>query len=324
MRYIDREFSEKPVNLTLDMSSLIDDSMQVSDADVRNHIVVKVQGYDPITAEDEESIAKYGRRYMEVHRSMSDIITDVSQAHELAEGILRDLRFANPLETAEIALHPLIQVGDIVQITNPRLGTNPTDDIFKVTTVSNSYSSDRKRTSLTLKGYDIFLSQPSIAPNAPTGLGYEMQTRTIQNYPNSGWTGYEKESSFPMLKWTPPTQDVDGNILEDSFGGYIVERAVQIILEGQMGLGEYVWGTIASIPSYIGSLNLKVDYFYDYSSAIVIDRFKRIGAISGGTVSVRYRITAINKRGVKSAVSNTATILIPVDRLYDEQGNLLA
>jgi hypothetical protein len=315
-----RDFSDATPNLTLGLSNLISDSMEISDADVRNHIVVKVQGYDPITKKDDRSIAKYGRRYMEVQRSMSDLITDVSQAHELATNILMDLRYANPNESAELALHPLIQVGDIVQITNPRLGTNPTDDIFKVTSVTNEYSKDRKRTRLEMQGYDKYLADSSPAPKPATGLTYIMQKRTIQNYPNSGWIGYQKETSFPMLKWTPPTQDVSGNALDTNWGGYVIERATQI--SGSTIGTAWVWGSIASIPSYIAPLDTKVNYFYDYSCSAVMAKYKQYGS-KATTVTLKYRITPINDKGYKGMVSSEISVPIPVDKFKDRTGKYI-
>jgi hypothetical protein len=321
IRQIIRDFSNVTPNLTLDSSNLISDDMRISDADVRNYIVVKVENFDPITKVDNESIAKYGLRYMEVQRSMSDMITDVSQAHQLAENILRDLRFAYPNETAEIPFHPLVQVGDIVQITNPRLGTNPTDDIFKVVTVSNQYSKDRKRTRLTLQGYDKFISSPDIAPKAPTGLGYQMQVRTILNYSGSGWSGYEKITSFPMLTWTPPTQDISGNTLDTNFGGYIIERASQLDNSGNVG-SNYNWATISSIPSYLSSLNISINYFYDYTAPALVTKYKS-KVPSATSVPIQYRVTAIGRKGAKSPVAGPITVNVPVDKFKDINGNYI-
>jgi hypothetical protein len=314
LRQIVRDFADATTDLYLNQSNLVSDDMEISDADVRNYIVVKVQDFDPITKTDDESIAKYGLRYMEVQRSMSDMITDVSQAHELAENILRDLRFANPTETAEIPFNPLIQVGDIVSIENPMLGTTNADDIFKVITIDNEYSKDRKRTRLKLQGYDKFLSTPDIAPKPITGLGFQMQTRTISNYPNSGWTGKEKTTSFPMLTWTPPTQDISGNALDGNFGGYIVERATQLDSKGSKIQVNYTWGTIASIPAHINSLNLNVNYFYDYSSSAIIEKYKSLGS-SSQTITLQYRITAIGRKGTKSTVSSAINVAIPIPQI---------
>lgn len=317
LRKIDRDFGNKPANINLDLSSLISDSMGISDADVRNHIVIKVQGYDTITKKDDASIAKYGRRYMEVHRSMSDIITNVEQAHELGQSILRDLRYANPNETAEIALHPLIQVGDIVKITNPRLGTNATNDTFKIVSISNAYSKDRKRTNLQLKGYDSYLEVATIPPKQATGLTSVMQERRISNYPGSGWNGYEKSSSFPMIKWTPPTQLTDNSAIPVDFGGYVIERATQVD-KGKVTANWY-WGTIASIPSYLPSTGTRVDYFYDYSVASELQKYITAGA-TGTTVTLKYRVTAINKQGSKSAVSSELSVVVPYDKVFNQSG----
>jgi hypothetical protein len=322
MRKIDRDFVGKTPHLTLDMSSLVTDSMEISDADVRNHIVVKVQDYDPITRKNNDSIAKYGRRYMEVHRSMSDIITDVEQAHELADNILRDLSYAHPSSFSEIALHPLVQVGDIVQMTNPRLGTNPETDIFKVTAVSNSYSKDRKRTSLTLQGHDLFMSEASVAPKPPTGLTYEIQRRIILNYPNSGWTGYEKETSFAMIKWIAPTEYIDNTPLEGNFGGYVIERATQLNKFTGALQTDWVWSTVASVPSYLNSLNRKVNWWYDYSAMTVLDKYKKAGK-TGPSVALKYRITAINSRGKKSTKSTTLDIVVSFDKYKNMLGQYI-
>jgi hypothetical protein len=314
LRQIVRDFSDAVTDLYLDQSNLVSDDMEISDSDVRNYIVVKVQNFDPITKTDQESIDKYGLRYMEVQRSMSDMITDVSQAHELAENILRDLRFANPIENAEIPFNPLVQIGDIVSIENPMLGTTNADDIFKVATIDNEYSKDRKRTRLKLQGYDRFLSIPDIAPKPITGLSSQMQSRTIQNYPNSGWTGNSKTTSFPMLLWTPPTQDASGNTLNSNFGGYIVERATQLDAKQTKIQASYIWGTIASIPSHISSLSQDVNYFYDYSSSSILDKYKTLG-VTGNSVTLQYRITAIGRKGSKSTVSSTLNVAIPLPQI---------
>lgn len=317
LRPVVRDWTTEPVNLVLDSSTLTDDQMEISDADVRNYIVVKVQNFDPITVYDQESIAKYGRRYMEVDRSVTDLITDISQAHELANNILWDLRFARPSETSEIPLHPLVQVNDIVQITNPRLGTNTTDDLFKVLTVTNTYQSDRKRTKLVLVGYDKFVASTDIAPQPPTALTSQMLLRTIQNYPNSGWTGYDKDTFYPMIQWIPPTKDISGNTLSGNFGGYILERATQ--LSGNSIVSNWTWGTIASIPSYIPALNANINYFYDYSSASVLDAYKKAGE-SASSINIQYRLTAISAKGAKSTTTSPITVNLSYPKYYDING----
>lgn len=318
LRPVIRDWTTLPVNLALDQLSLADDEMQITDADVRNYIVVKVQNFNPVVVYDQASIDKYGRRYMEVTRSVTDLITDASQAYELATNILWDLRFARANETSELPLNPLLQVGDIVTITNPRLGTNTTDDLFKVLTVTNSFAKDSKRTKLVLQGYDKFVSTPDIAPNPPTALASQIQTRSIQNYPNSGWTGYEKETYFPMLTWTPPTKDISGNTLTNSFGGYVIERATQ--LSGNTLVSGWTWGTIASVPSYISALSANVNYFYDYSSMDISSKYKQAGA-TGNSITLQYRVSAISNKGSKSAKSNTLSVSISFQKFKDINGN---
>jgi hypothetical protein len=332
LRPVIRDWTTLPVSMTLDESSLTDDESQITDADVRNYIVVKVQNFSPVIAQDASSIAKYGRRYMEVSRSITDLITDASQAVALANNILWDLKFARPNQTSEIPLHPLVQVGDIVQINNPRLGTSSANDIFKVLTVNNGYSKDRKRTKLTLQEYDKFLANSGNATNPPTALSFQMQTRSIQNYPNSGWNGYQKNTYFPMLQWTPPTKDVSGNTLASNFGGYVIERATQLsanaptsgssITAGNTIVSNWTWTTIASIPSYINSLGINVNYFYDYSSASVLDQYKQAGT-TGNSINLQYRVTAITMQGAKSTTTSPITVNLSYPRYQDISGNYL-
>jgi hypothetical protein len=330
IRPVIRDWTKLPVNLQIDESSLTDDETQITDSDVRNYIVVKIQNFSPVIAQDQASIDKYGFRYMEVTRSVTDLITDASQAVELANNILWDLRFARPNQTSEIPLHPLVQIGDIVQIQNSRLGTNFTDDLYKVVTVTNDYQKDRKRTKLVMLGYDEFVSDTGIAPNTPTAFASQIQTRTIQNYSGSGWDGYEKDTYFPMLTWTPPTKDVSGNALADDFGGYVVERATQIsgsqsshlIQTSGSILNDWTWSTIASIPSYISALGKDVDYFYDYSSSTVLDSYTNLG-YTGNSVDLQYRISAITTKGSKSSTTSSHTVSLPYPVIKDMSGNVL-
>lgn len=330
IRPVIRDWTTLPVNLQIDESSLTDDETQITDADVRNNIVVKIQNFSPVIAQDQASIDKYGFRYMEVTRSVTDLITDASQAVELANNILWDLRFARPNQTSEIPLHPLVQVGDIVQIQNSRLGTNFADDLFKVITVTNDYQKDRKRTKLVMQGYDEFISNSGIAPNPPTNFSSQIQTRTIQNYSGSGWNGYQKDTYFPMLTWTPPTTDVSGNALANNFGGYVIERATQIsgsqssrlVVSGGSVTGGWTWSTIASIPSYIDALGQSVNYFYDYSSATVLQNYTNSG-YTGNAVNLQYRISAITTKGSKSTTTSSHTVSLPYPVYKDISGNVL-
>ncbi|MDP5273675.1 hypothetical protein [Chengkuizengella axinellae] len=291
LRKIERDFSENNPVIELDESSLIRDSVSLSDADVRNHIMVRVQGLDPVEKKNEDSIRKYGRRYMEVQRSISNVLTTQEQAHELAENFLVDLSWVNPIDEVEIPLYPILQVGDIVSIKNDSIGTNPMYDKFKVIRVQDSFNKSLKRTSLYLQGHTNYTPEESIAPTAPTDLSNEIITREIQNYIGSGWSGNSKRTHFAMLKWEPPTKDEDGNSLISDFGGYTIFRK-----KGNASQTNHDWLPIASVKSYIKALNLKVNYFYDYS-------------VSSGEYT--YKIRTMNRLGKVSAESDVMTVSVP-------------
>jgi hypothetical protein len=133
-----------------------------------------------------------------------------------------------------------------------------------------------------------------------------------------------------MLTWTPPTTDVSGNALADDFGGYVIERATQIsgsqsshliVPSGSISNG-WSWSTIASIPSYIGALNRNVDYFYDYSSATVLENYTNAG-YTGNSVNLQYRISAITTKGSKSITTSSHTVSLPYPVYKDISGNVL-
>jgi len=183
-----------------------------------------------------------------------------------------------------------------------------------------------------MQEYDKFVSNPDIPPKAPTALSFQMQTRAIQNYSGSGWNGYEKHTFFPMLTWTPPSQDISGNTLPSNFGGYVIERATQLsanastsgnsMTAGNTIVSNWTWGTIASIPSYIGALGKSVNYFYDYSSASVLDQYTKAG-YTGNSVTLQYRITAMTKKGSKSTTTSPISISISYPQYFDISGNRL-
>jgi hypothetical protein len=293
MRKIVRDFNGIEPSLTLDETKISKDSVSISDADIRNHIMLRVQGLDPIEKKDQHSIDKYGRRYMEVHRGLSNIITTAEQAHQLLNDMLSDLSFAKPIDRVELPLDPRIQVGDIATIENTRTGVSPTYEKFKITRVQDVFSSSRKRTSLHMEGYSIFSPEDSIAPEQVTGLNNELITRVIQNYAGSGWSGSEKTTYYPLVKWTPVTKDISGNILSRDFGGYTLYRNAGETTSS----GTALWYPIASIKSYIEPLNLDTSYFYDYT------------AKSGQDNS--YKMIAINRLGKSSTESLVMTVSVP-------------
>lgn len=295
LRPVVLDFWGLPVDFTLDESSLVSDDQQINDTDVRNWIQVKVDSFNSVTVSSNASIAKYGTRYMEVDRSLTDTITSQDQVQTLAINMLKDLAYPKTIETGVVPLNPLYQVGDIVAVNSPRTGVNSDDDIFFVTTIQDEFTPQSKRTTVTLKGYNSFDNEVSIAPKPVTALTVGTISRTIQNYTNSGWTGYEKTIYYPLITWTPPTQDISGNALDKSFGSYIISR------NGK---------SIASVPSYISAVDLTVNYFYDYG-------------ISGGT-NMSYSIQAINNHGSKSSVATKSGVNIPYPVRKDKSGNVLS
>lgn len=325
IRPVIRDWTTLPVAMSVDESTLTDDSSSITDADVRNHIVVRIQNFPKIVAEDTDSIAKYGFRYMQVTRSVSDLLTDPAQGTELANNILWDLRYARPSQTSEIPLHPLVQVGDIIKIQNSRLGTNFTDDLFKVLTVENDYSKDKKRTRLTMQGFDKYVSSKDTAPQPIKFLVPSVQAKAIQNYDNSGWTGYEKDTYYPKLSWTPPTGNIANQPLPANFGGYLIERATQLSgnSSGNHIVSNWTWNPISAIPSYIDALGYPVDYFYDYSAISVLEQYKQAG-LTASSVSLQYRVTATTVKGSKSTVSNPVTLVVNFPVYKDRSGNTIS
>jgi hypothetical protein len=289
MKKIIRDLSTATPVYTFDESKISKDRVSVSDADVRNHIMLRVQGLDIIERKNDDSISRYGRRYMEIHRSLSYLITTAEQGNQLVDNILKDLSYVTPVDRLEMPLFPLIQPGDIVSLVNTKTGVTTQAYTYRVVGVRDIFSKDKKRTELNIKGYNNINPSTSIAPNAPTNVTGQTLARTISNYPNSGWTGKEKTTYFPLLTWTPPTQDISGNALPNNFGGYTIYRK---------GPGDAGFYPIASIASYLAPQSLVVNYFYDYT------------AVSGNN---QYKITAINKYGKVSAESAIVTINKPND-----------
>ncbi len=284
MRNIIRDYSKVTSVHTFDESMLIKDSLSMSDSNVRNHIKLRVQGLDPIEKKDEDSIAKYGRRYFEVHRSLSSILTTAEQGHKLVDNILADYAYVVPVDRIEVPLFPHIQVGDIVSLVNSRLGINAVVYKYRVVSLRDTFTKDKKRTTLTLHGYNAFKPSESIAPKPVTNLSHTFLERAIQNYAGSGWTGYTKKTYYPMLKWDQPTQDISGNALTKDFGGYTIYR---------QGPSDTQFYPVASVKSYIEAQNILVNYWYDYT------------ALSGQN---KYKIVAINKYGKTSAESSVLSL----------------
>jgi hypothetical protein len=286
LKKVVRDLSTVTPVYSFDETKITKDRVSTSDSDVRNHVMLRVQGLDPIEKKNEDSIAKYGRRYFEIHRSLSYLITSAEQGHELVDNILKDMSYVVPVDKIEMPLFPLIQVGDVVSLTNTKLGQDSTTYRYRVVEIGETFSKDKKRTQLTLNGYNTFAPSDSIAPNPITDLQGSTISRSIQNYPNSGWTGYTKTEYFPRLNWTPPTNDVSGNALSADFGGYSIYRKAAT---------DSTFYPIASVKSYIAPLDLVVDYWHDYYAPLGNNQYKIIAFNKYGKVSSESSVLTLAK-----------------------------
>jgi hypothetical protein len=291
LKAIVRDLSTVPPVYSFNEALMVSDRASTSDSDVRNHVMLRVQGLDIIEKTNDDSIAKYGRRYFEITRSMANIIKTAEDGHRLVDSILQDLSYVTPVNKVELPLFPIIQAGDVVSVVNTRIGTDAATYRYRVTSVRDTLSADKKRTSLSLQGYNIFNPSTVPAPKAPTLLSGSTISRSIQNYPNSGWSGNTRSTYYPLVVWTPPVQDISGNAIASNFGGYTIYRK---------GPGDTGYYPTASIKSYNQATGTYVNYWYDYT------------AIPGVN---QYKMVAINKTGKVSAESSVLNITKPSDTI---------
>jgi hypothetical protein len=289
LKTILRDFTGVHPVVTINQKDVIRDSISISDSDVRNHIVLRVAGLNPIEKKNDDSIARYGRRYMEVHRSLAYIITNLEQGNKLVDNFLRDLSYALPHDRIEMPLYPLIQAGDIVGVNNSKLGTDSSIDIFRVIQIKEDFSAKSKRSEYVLQGYSSVNIATLPAPLAPTNTNSQIINRTIQNYTGSGWTGNQRTYHFPLLTWNPPIKDVSGNTISLGFGGYSIYR---------QGPSDTSYKLIGALKSYYQTSggNVAINYFYDYTA-------------QAGTYL--YKIVAVSQFGKRSTDSPVATVNVP-------------
>lgn len=244
-----KKFDDQTPVAIFDESQLVKDQLSLSDADVRNHIVLKVTGLNPIEKKNAKSIEKYGRRYMEVHRAMANIITTAEQGNQLVNDMLYDMSFVAPQEEVEVPLYPHIQVGDIVAIDNTQTGVDSTYEIFKIVKVQDTFSATNKRTSLTLKGHTDYTPEDSTPPLPPTNLRASLITRTVKNYNMSGWYGIQKVTSYPYLQWSAPTSNVSGTAIPVDFGGYSIYRKDDLY-HNMIATGNIMWSQVSGSSAH--------------------------------------------------------------------------
>lgn len=281
-----RNLDTMTVVKTFHESEISRHSIQLSDSDVRNHIVVRAGNLKPVELKNQASIDKYGRRYAEARRQLTDMIATQAQASGCAVMLLEELSYINPTGDIELPLFPIVQVNDVIEVINNKLGTTSSDR-FRVVRIKEGFTKDKKRTTISFKGYQTTSIISTPPPNPPTNIDYTINTRVIQNYSGSGFDGISKTVYWPTLSWTPPSFDVSGNALDADFGGYTIYRQ-------QSGGGvtsggvPFIYNTqaVASIPSYISSLGRQINYFHDYTA-------------SGGQ-TYYYSISAHNSAGAPS------------------------
>lgn len=174
-------------SLILDDENILEFSELSQDiADVRNYIRIRylsnnqIKSYD---AYDSDSIALYGRRYMEVSEGKTSNIDTEQEAQRMAQAILNDLKEPKYHFSVLIPFFPYIELYDVIQFTK---GINYTSDmIFSVVSLTHDISPEYLKTELKLSGkpcgqfkkwlvLDNRIEGPQpidvTPPNPPTGL----------------------------------------------------------------------------------------------------------------------------------------------------------
>lgn len=217
-------------DVIFDEDDIIKIPINFSDADIRNDIVVKAEtssnGIVEANLKDEESIERFGRKYMEVDRTLTSMISTQEQVNNLSKAILEDYAWLRADVNIEIPFYPIIQLDDIVGIRVKDLALDETVEIYKVVSYKHNLSSDNKRTTLTLKTHKSFFKADNSQPNPPTNLQGSFITREIKNYPGCGWQADSKKFYYPYITWTHPSGNTDGSELSlDKLSGYNIYRS---------------------------------------------------------------------------------------------------
>jgi len=269
-------------------NEFIREEINITDADIRNVIKVKVQtpdGVIDVELRDQSSIDEFGERFMEVDRDLSSMIHTYEQAFQLASAILRDLAHFKEPYTLPLPLYPPIELDDIVASQSSKTGLEGTE-LFKVVGIEHQISATSKRTVLNLQSYIPPEETTGKIPNPPSGLIGEIISREINNYPNSGWTGNTKTVYYPKISFTKPTQNTDGTAL-DNLAGYLVARSTTSSTDGFIQL--------KSVPAFDAQGNDRT-FFIDYS------------APAG---NCWYKMAAINTQGRISSYSGMVQVTVP-------------
>ncbi|MGE4412476.1 MAG: hypothetical protein AB7E45_02105 [Candidatus Caldatribacteriota bacterium] len=266
------------------------EEMNITDADIRNDIWVRAEspeGIITVNVTNPDSIAQFGRRFMEVDRSLASMVHTYDQAYNLAKKICDDLSWLHAINRIpDMPIYPPIQVDDVIAIVSSKSGLD-TEELFKVYSVEHTISAERKRTSLIVKSYRFPSSISGKTPRPPTDLAAELISYQISNYPNSGWIGTKKTIYYPKVSFTRPTTNTDDTPL-DNLVGYIIARSV--VSSGSNFID------LRSIPA-VNASGGDVTYFIDYAA---------------GSGTRWYKMAAINSLGIRSDYSSVVSIAVPV------------
>lgn len=269
---------------------IVTESLSLSDTDIRNEILVKAEttnGIIQITVKDEESIKKYGRRFMEVDRSLSSFIYDQNAAKELATAILEDLHLPKGMTNIVLPFYPLLQLGDIIGIDSPSSGLSSQEQLYKITGITHTLSETNKQTVLKTKLFKDLWTTVSFTPSAPEQIFIELVDRTISYYPGCGWSTNEKARKFyyPKLSWSHPTTNTDGTPIE-GLVGFNIYRS----------FNNNNYDFVSFVPASFTSVDMPINWFIDYSC---------------GPGTVYYKVQCVNKWNKKSPFSSVVSITVP-------------
>lgn len=123
---------------------------------VRN--VVEVEYRDAVTnerttvvAQDPQSIARYGRRWMRIEEADDSPIDTAAEAQAMADAALSDLAWPDAEQAIEMLLWPAAEIGDLYRF-RANDGHYDRDHDWAVTSVRHQIALDRHRTTIRTRG----------------------------------------------------------------------------------------------------------------------------------------------------------------------------
>lgn len=163
-------FAPDRTRVTVDLALAVDQELECTDLGVDlfsiRNVVQVVYGdsavMDPhgtpwrktIAVTDAPSVAKYGRRFMEVSEADVSAIDSAAEATQLANYILADLKEPLLGMRLSIPIDPFIEIGDMVQVPADARRFSSAN-LLAVEGLEHSFDSNGARTSLTLRGQPV-------------------------------------------------------------------------------------------------------------------------------------------------------------------------